>query len=209
LRPALEAAGVVAVIDGIAQAGDVSGADRLLAAFALVALATLGAGAVVAWRQLRGRALARPLLAAALALGAVAAGALARWDQDRYATKRYTGIDPTIDWIRAHAPAGHRVGVAGAFSTGTGAQVLAMFGPRLRNGVAYVGYSDRGLLRQYHLGAAYQRALRRGRYDLVLVGRGAPPRNGTPAERWTRAAGFVAVARSQQWILFARPTLAS
>jgi hypothetical protein len=202
----LEAAGVVAVVDGIAH-----GLRLTPGYWGIGALAAAGAGGAVAIARRRRRPRAAPLIRATV-LPAVAACAAAcvivggELDQRRFNAKRYGRIDPTIDWVHAHAPSHRRVGIAGEFGGALGPQLLSMFGPRFGNSVAYVGPWDGGFLREYRAGGALTAALRRGRYDLVLVGRGLSPRPGTLAERATRAAGLVAVAQGEQSILFARPS---
>jgi hypothetical protein len=94
--------------------------------------------------------------------------------------------------------------MAGDFGLGLVSPTLPLFGPRLHNRVAYVGPQVRHMLQEFATRARYVAALRRGGYDLVLVGRGVVPRDGTAAERWTLAAGYTPVARDQFEVLMAR-----
>ena len=96
------------------------------------------------------------------------------------------------------------MGLANIWTTDGPPPVLAMFGPRLGNRVAYVGHFVRHLLRQYGGRRAFVAALRRGRYDLLLIGRGAPPAPTVREERWARAAGFRQVAAGPRFTLYAR-----
>jgi hypothetical protein len=95
------------------------------------------------------------------------------------------------------------VGIAGEFVNVV--TTLPMFGPRFHNHVAYVGPIVRGMLREYSAPGPFIRALKRGRYDLLLVGRGIVPGDDGPAERWATQAGYVPVARSWSDVLFRRP----
>jgi hypothetical protein len=83
--------------------------------------------------------------------------------------------------------------------------MLPLFGPHLDNRVAYVGPVVDGMLQEYSSSRALRSALRRGRYDLLLVGRGVVPRDGSQAEQWTRQAGYEVVARSQLDLLLRKP----
>jgi hypothetical protein len=204
-RLLVEALAVVAVVDGIHESFHVSGFDLRLTAGLLAAAAVLVAVAVPVARRLRGRG--AQVAAAALAGAVVAAGAVAAGyhGQRRFNERRYLGIEPTFDWVAQRAPAGHRIGVDGEFATGLVSPNLPLFGPRLRNSVEYVGPLVEHMRQEYPTRQGLQAALRRGRYDLVLVGRGAIPRDGSPAERWTEQAGYVPVARSYLDVLMARP----
>jgi hypothetical protein len=198
-RVAVEALCVVAVVDGLARGFDLSRGDLAIGlAAALVLALALRAG--VARRPL-GRA-ATVGVAAAVAVTAAVVG----YDsQERFNDKRYRGLTPTIDWVAANAPEGRRIGLAGGFAVGPVAPILPMFGPRLRNQVEFVGPLRRDMLGHHRTRSAYRAALRRGRYDLLLVGRGVVPRDGTRTERWTLEAGWVPVARSATDVLYRRP----
>jgi hypothetical protein len=83
---------------------------------------------------------------------------------------------------------------------------LPLFGPRLGNDVEYVGHHVRGILHRYGSPSGYATAVRRGRYDLVLVGRGFPSgpfKSGTPPELvGALQAGFHPLALSPSYELF-------
>jgi hypothetical protein len=113
-------------------------------------------------------------------------------------------VDPAVDWIAVHAPEDRRVGLAGTWSNDGISPVFPSFGPRLRNEVVYHGVWRREMLRRYGDRERFVGALRRQRYDLLLVGRGAPPRPGRRDERWALAAGYVPVAESERLALLAR-----
>jgi hypothetical protein len=153
----------------------------------------------------------RPRPTLALAAGALAAALVAGgWAvQERYNEQRYVDVDPAVDWIAANAPEHHRVGIAGTWSNDGISPVFPSFGPRLRNEVAYLGEFRREMLRRYAERGRFVSALRRERYDLLLVGRGAPPRAGRRDERWALAAGYVPVAESDRLALLARPERAA
>jgi hypothetical protein len=129
--------------------------------------------------------------------------------QERYNERRYTDVDPAVDWIAAHAPEDRRVGIAGTWSDDGISPVFPSFGPRLRNEVAYHGEFRREMLRRYGRRERFVGELRSERYDLLLVGRGAPPQPGRRDERWALAAGYVPVAESERLALLARPETAA
>jgi hypothetical protein len=198
-RLAVEALAVVAVADGIRESFHVSGFDLGVSAALLAGLAALALAARFALR--------RPRWVVVGAAGALAAAGLVLagyHGQRRFNDRRYLGVEPTFDWIALRAPGGHRVGIAGEFATGAVSPNYPLFGPRLRNRVAYVGPTVRDKLQEYGSRAPFTAALRRGGYDLVLVGRGLVPHDGTAAERWTAAAGYVPVARSTFDVLMVR-----
>jgi hypothetical protein len=147
------------------------------------------------------RALAsRPRVAlAAAALAVVALAAVAR---ERANTQGYGRLDPTLAAIEQRAPSGHDVGVAGVWSPEGVAPVLPAFGPRLGNRVEYVGAFRDGMLRAYTREADFARAARR--FDLIVLGRGIPPRPHVPEQDWAASAGFLPIAISPRLLLLAR-----
>jgi hypothetical protein len=114
-------------------------------------------------------------------------------------------MDPALDWLNANAPEGHRVGLAGTWTDQGISPVFPAFGPRLRNDVVYHGEFREEMLRQYGRREEFVAALRRERYDLLLVGRGRPPSPANDEERWARDAGYVRVAESERLALLAAP----
>ena len=84
--------------------------------------------------------------------------------------------------------------------------MLPLFGPRFRNEVAYVGRMDVGTLVRYSRESSFLSAVRRGRYDLLLVGTAPSPFGPPVAPTWARATGFRQVAASDRFILFASPS---
>jgi hypothetical protein len=130
---------------------------------------------------------------AATAVLAAAALAVGEREQRRFNAQRYASIDPAVDWVKANAPAGHRIGVAGIGF----APVYTLFGPRLGNRVAYVGRDVRGILRPYSDRRQLGRALRAGGYDLVLVRHyltSEPNLSYRPASFWSRQPAWVQAA---------------
>jgi hypothetical protein len=204
-RIVAELLGAAAVVDGATQSLGVSARDvgivlGVLAGVAALAWAgwTLGRRAVRAGQS--------PVAAAAVG-GAVAALALAAagWGLQRgYNYRRYLGLDPSVDWVLANAPNFRHIGVAGEF-TGDVGFLYPLFGPRLYNHVAYIGPFDHDLLQEYGSQASFLAAVRRGGYDLLDVGRGVPPRSTTPTQRWAARTGYVPVAISVRFVLYASP----
>jgi hypothetical protein len=209
LAHTLEAIALAAVLDGLRRSYAVAD-ERPLVGLAVVGLA---AGAVVGARGLfpRLEAAWRPVAAGAAAVVIVAGlAAVGRRDQVRFDAARYRGVDATFDWIDAHVPRDHRVALAGNWAQSVGPP-FPVFGPRLRNEVAYNGPWVDDMLQYYARPGPFVAALRRGRYDLLVVGRGFlaapgnPPRRDVLEERWARAAGFPVLARSDALTLFAVP----
>jgi hypothetical protein len=142
-------------------------------------------------------------VAVAVVLAALAAAGLYS-TEERYLDGRYLGATPALDAALASAPPGSEIGVAGAWPVTTISPVLALMGPRLGNEVEYVGEWRDGWLLPYETPAAFARALARGRYDLLMVGREKPlafPQ--LPEERWARRAGYRPIAGDENFTLLA------
>lgn len=172
---------------------------------AVILALLVAAGLLAAAGPLRHRlrASGRPGLRRLAAAGAllVALAGIGRVVQHGFDANPYAAFDPTFAWIDARAPAGHRIGVTGVWDTDGLPPTLPAFGPRLGNRVAYVGRRVRASLHLPPDEAAFAREVRRGRYDLLLVGRQDPA--GTTG--WARALGFRPVARSSRLELLASP----
>jgi hypothetical protein len=108
-----------------------------------------------------------------------------------------------VHFALANAPSGKRVGLAGI---GFAPVVYPMFGKRFGNEVEYVGRFVDGMLRPYLHRTPFARALRRGRYDLVVVQLGAPltrPSIARRQDRWVRELGYRRVAAAPDANLYA------
>jgi Dolichyl-phosphate-mannose-protein mannosyltransferase len=206
-RPVLEALALVALTEGVrrgfgADAGDV-----------IAAAALAGAAAALTWLALAGvrRLPRRTCVAAGAGLSVLAAGALVALGfarQEEYNDGRYTREDPVITWLVENAPKGHRIGLAGVWGTATTSPVWPAFGERIGNEVAFVGPFVDGLLREYDSRAEWASAVRRGGYDLLVVGRGGYgegcplPGRETDDDAWARAEGFAPVERSDHLTVY-------
>lgn len=193
-----------AVRDGIRRGPSVT-----LEALA-VTLLVLGAAGGLLWWARRSKRL-RSVIAAPAGWGVMVALAMAlvlvvgRVTEERVLAHRYGGLEPTIAWIEDHAPAGKRIGLAGVWSVHGLSPGFAPFGPRLGNQVIYVGPWEEDLLREYVRPGPFQSAVRTGHYDLVLIGRGQPPRPRVSEEDWVQAIGFRLVAASDRLALYQAP----
>jgi hypothetical protein len=110
---------------------------------------------------------------------------------------RYLGSDPAIDALLKAAPSGKRIGLASDWSVGGLTPIWPAFGTRIGNEVEYIGYFD-GFLRKYPTEALFQAALKRGRYDAIVVGRGFYPPEPTPEQQWALDAGWRTFALSSR-----------
>jgi hypothetical protein len=196
----LELVGLAGAIDGIHLGPRVPGGTYL--EVGLVAVALLTAGLLLRRWMRRGRAQLNGIRTAVLVGAAgVALLALARLDQHRFDEHTYAGYDPTIGWIESRAQSGHRIGIAGAWSTTGLIPTLPAFGPRLGNYVAYVGDPVRHSLHFPATRSSFDGEVRRGRYDLLLIGLQEPAHT----DVWARALGYRLVAQSPRLALYAAP----
>jgi hypothetical protein len=195
---AVQLALLVAVVTGAYRGYEVMGArDVVLAA---VALAALGAAGWALWRA-RGN---RFVVAAAGSLAAVVALAGAHRIEERINDGRYRGVDPAIDALLEVAPTGKRIGLASDWSVGGLTPIWPSFGTRIGNEVEYVGYFD-GFLRRYPTRRRFEDALRRGRYDVLVIGRGFYPPQPTREQRWALDAGWTTIALSTRLRVLTAP----
>jgi hypothetical protein len=179
----------IGALDGLRRALDLPAGKVVLG----IAAALVLAGAV--------RILAsRPRLA--LAATAVALAILAAVARERANTQSYAPLDPTLAYVERRAPSGHEVGLAGIWSPDGVSPVLPAFGPRLGNRVAYVGEFRDGMLRAFTREEEFAGAARR--FDLIVIGRGAPPRPHVREQDWAARAGFSEVAASPRLLLLVR-----
>jgi hypothetical protein len=203
-RVVLELFAVAAAGDGVRRAFDISRAQWLVVAvlfFAgLVAIVHLWPR-VRGWRPGSRRAATALAVAALLALPVVAAAG--RLQQDRFNLHRYRGSDPVLDSLQRSS--GKRVGLAGSWSNAGLSPVLPAFGPRFANTVQYVGASEQTMLRRYTDRAPFVAAVRRGGYDVLVIGRGEAPGQSVPELRWARSAGWVPFTASPRLVALRAP----
>ncbi|MGI8730552.1 MAG: hypothetical protein ACR2LK_11290, partial [Solirubrobacteraceae bacterium] len=188
---AFEVALAVAVIAGAYSGYEVRGTrDVLLAA---IALALAGAALWALWRVRR-----RPeaLVGAAVAAAIVMLAGAHRIEQ-RINDARYLGVDPAIDTLLRVAPSDRRIGLASDWTVAGLTPIWPSFGTRIDNEVEYIGYFD-GFLRRYPTERRFRAALARGRYDVIVVGRGFFPPQPTREQRWALDAGWRTIALSER-----------
>ncbi|MEA2193043.1 MAG: hypothetical protein QOI73_3164 [Solirubrobacteraceae bacterium] len=196
----LSAALALAVAAGSLDAYEIAGPRELVLAAIVIAIAAAAVGAVRrAWLRRRSTAL---LVACALFAGLAGARGVERRVNDT----RYLGRDPAIDVVLRTAPGGKRIGLAGEWSLGELSPVWPSFGTRISNEVEFVGVMpDNGFLARYHDEARFQAALRRGRYDLLVVGRGITTAQETAEQRWAADAGWRTLFLSRRFRLLVPP----
>lgn len=180
-RPLIEVGLLVATAQGLASRLDVPVREHLLGLLALVA----------AWLFVslarRGR---RPALAAAAA-ALVAVVAYGDRKQSPFFDDRYRSqSDAVVVRVLDTTPADARIGLTSRWTTKGIAPVQPLFGPRLRRSVEYVGPYVRHMRREYTDRASFDAALRRGRYDALVVGTGDATPNRPPYEDWLRDGGW-------------------
>lgn len=204
-------AGALAVGDGLRRGFDPVGLHDLLVGAVVVGVTT---AAAILLRQALPETSASPTGGTArrtlrvTALAAIGVGVFAGLAgggyevQRRFADNRYRGVEAPLAWVRDARE--RRVALAGQWSVDGLYPVFPAFGPRLVNTVAFVGPVREDMLVEYTNRADFARALRKGDYDLLLVGTATLP--GIPRgdfETWARAAGYAPVARSPRLILLA------
>jgi Dolichyl-phosphate-mannose-protein mannosyltransferase len=191
-----EAVGAALALDGLRRAFTLPA--HTVATMTVVVCAALA----VAW-QLRRAGGRRWLPVGGAAALLLVFGAAVR-HVDTHADEAAWHTDAALAWMRTHAQAGHRVGLAGRWSNGGIAPVLPAFGRRLGNTVVYVGPFRRHMLSEYTAAGPFLARLRAEHVDLLLIGRGYPrPLPRTREESWARAAGMRLVAGSPRLLLYA------
>jgi hypothetical protein len=202
VRIVFEALLVVLALDGMRRGVDVSAGDALGGAAIVAGVCLIAFATVTALRS------GRPVWA--LGVGAIAVAIVVvggRSTQNDYLEHRYISVTPTLDAALARA-AGYdepRIGLAGAWPVTTLSPVLALFGPDLANDVSYIGETRDGALYPYEDPASYAAALKRGDYDLVMVGNEKPLAFPQRDEAdWTRAAGYREVIADENFTLWTR-----
>ena len=198
---ALEAALTVGALLGAYRGYEVHGLrDVALAATGLALLATAG-GVLYRLRERRIVLVAAALTAALVGLAA------AHRIEDRINDGRYVGIDRAVDGLLRIAPADKRIALASDWSVAGLSPVWPAFGTRIDNDVEFVGEFRRGFLTPYRTAAGFQAALRRGRYDVLVVGRGFFPPQSTPEQEWAMQAGWRTVALSPRLRVLVPPVV--
>jgi hypothetical protein len=97
------------------------------------------------------------------------------------------------------------VGLAGVWRDDGLPPPVVAYGPRFRNHVEYVGWTEKSILRRYRSSAAFGRAVRKGDFDYLVVGRGRDPlAPGAREERYAEAAGYRLVEQSDFLSLYKR-----
>nr|MBA3329050.1 glycosyltransferase family 39 protein [Solirubrobacterales bacterium] len=191
---ALEAALALAVLTGANSGFAIQGAGSIVRSG--VVLGAAGAAGWWLWR--RATALrSRPVLVALGCATAVLVGLAGGYRMQKAVNDgRYIGMDPAVDVVVRTAPEDRRIGLAAAWSVEGVSPIWPSFGTRIGNDVEYVGHFVDGFLTEYSDGGAFGAALRRGRYDLLVIGRGLFPPQRVPEERWAASAGWRTIALS-------------
>jgi len=191
---ALEAMLALGVLYGAYDGYQVLGAPDIVAA--AIALSALAGAAWLLWRLRERRAV---LVAAALAAALVGLAAADRM-QDRINADRYGHFDRGLDALLDAAPGGSRVGLEFAtyWSLGDLSPIWPAFGTRIDNDVEFVGEFVDGFLTPYRDEASFRAALRRGRYDVLVVGRSDIARQNTPAQQWAIDAGWRTISLTER-----------
>jgi hypothetical protein len=189
-------------MDGIGRAFDVTAKNLAVAVFGLAAAGAAGYAIYMVRHRKR-------LLIPIAAATALAAFAIGHVRQDRFEDGRYA-TDPVIAYLSddAKVPAGTRIALAGGPPTGEVAPGWPAFGKRMNRTVDYLGHEVNGQLREYGSETAWNAAIEKGDYDLLVVGRGGYarecllPGSETDDDAWARGAGFPVIARTARQTLY-------
>lgn len=188
----LEAALAVGALLGAYHGYEVRGLrDVTLAAAGIVAL---GAAGYLLWRLRDRRSVLAGVVIASLLVGLAAAHRM----QDRINDGRYRNIDPGVDAMLSAAPSGKRIALAADWTVAGLSPIWPAFGTTIDNEVEFMGRFVEGFLTPWDDERSFQAALRRGRYDLLVVGRGFYPPEATPEQRWALNAGWRTIALTER-----------
>jgi hypothetical protein len=161
---------------------------------AVAGLAALAAAARMLWRLRDRRAVLAGAAIATLVLGLAAANRM----QDRINDGRYRNIDPGVDAMLSAAPSGKRIALAADWTVAGLSPIWPAFGTRIDNHVEFMGRFVDGFLTPWGDEASFQAALRRGHFDVLVVGRGFYPPQNTPEQRWALDAGWRTIALTER-----------
>jgi len=198
----LEAALAVGAVVGAYHGYEVQLRDLVLGA---AGLAALGVAAWVLWRLRARRIVLAGAAIASLLVGLAAANRM----QDRINDGRYRNIDPGVDAMLRAAPGGQRVALAADWTVAGLSPIWPAFGTRIDNEVEFMGRFVDGFLTPWDDQRSFQAALRRGRYDLLVVGRGFYPPEATREQDWAIDAGWRTIALTERLRVLVPPVPAS
>jgi hypothetical protein len=118
--------------------------------------------------------------------------------QDRINDGRYRNIDPGVDAMLRVAPGGQRVALAADWTVAGLSPIWPAFGTTIDNEVVFMGRFVDGFLTPWDDARSFQAALERGRYDVLVVGRGFYPPQATREQRWALDAGWRTVSLTRR-----------
>jgi hypothetical protein len=202
-RRLVQFAALVAAVQGIHEAYDVTAPGRSVIAIGALAVVVIAAGGIAGSRVVSRSRLAAWGCRTGIALVATAliifvAGYVV---QHNLNAKRYAPYDPTYAWIQDH-PQPRKIGLAGSWNFAGASPAWAMYGPSLENRVTFVGQHHGDHLVQYQTESAWLQALRQGRFDLVEIALNKPEPDTSDAEiGWARQAKLPVVSESQRFLL--------
>ncbi len=208
-RPVAEVLIVIAMFDALRRSLPDPVGHVLLPAAGIAAAGALAVVAVVLWRRHAAAARAGAVTTAALLAVALVITGYAR--QERYSDHRYKGTDAVIAALARHGGGNRRVALSGVWGVRALSPVLPAFGPRLRDTVEFLGPTVDGQLREYDNRDDYLAALRRGNYDLLVVGRNGYgtgcdlPGQESDDDAWAAAGGLRLLARTSNLSLYRAP----
>jgi len=210
VRPIAEALIVVAIFDALSTTLGAPLQDVALPVAGLTAVLAAGVGTTLLWRRGDVASRASALGAAAALIAVLALVGYIR--QDSYLEHRYRGSDAVISALARSGADERRVALSGVWGGGVLSPVLPAFGPRLRGRVEFIGPTVSGQLREYSDRRAWTAAVRRGRYDLLVVGRNGyrgldcllPGREGDD-DAWAAQSGYLLLARTYNLSLYRVP----
>jgi hypothetical protein len=173
-------------------------------ALALAGVAALVGAAWLLWRLRERRIVLAGAAVASLLVGLAAAHRM----QDRINDGRYRNIDPGVDAMLSAAPSGSRIALAADWTVAGLSPIWPAFGTTIDNEVEFMGRFVDGFLTPWGDERSFQAALRRGRYDVLVVGRGFYPPEATPEQRWALEAGWRTIALTARLRVLVPPAAA-
>ena len=203
-RPVAELVLLVALLDDLHRYLAVS-TGREIATAAVLVIAAVAVEVARPSASRRWATRRRTIVLVPAAVAALVVAGIAYHEERALAVATYNPGDPTVAWVLAHAPAGTRIGITGAWTAQGLEPVAPLFGPRLDNTVEYVGRFEQHRLTAFTTRRRFVASLNRGRFALLEIGTGFPPSAAPREAIWALGDGYRFITRSARLVLLAAP----